>query len=69
MSNKTELARQVTDDSLKVDLGDDGTDEVTGFAGTVTAVTLFDRGSARVMLETMVNGEIKQEWFDAARVI
>lgn len=68
MANKTELARQVNDDSLSVDLGDDAADTVTGFSGTVTTITLFEHAGARVLLENMSDYDLKSEWFDAARV-
>lgn len=70
MTDKSELKKQIEDSAISVDLGSVASDSVTGFTGTVTAITLFDRGSPRVLLEALDDNENKvvTEWFDAARV-
>ena len=53
-----------------IELGDAVRDNVSGFAGVVTAITnyLQDTPSYRVTRTDICDGEVKQEWFPYGRL-
>lgn len=57
-------------ENLKTLLGKKATDSVTGFTGTITAITNYLSGDVKVCIEPSVNGNnnLVEEWFDIGRV-
>lgn len=53
-----------------VTLGEEYTDEITGFSGVATAISFFYGGTQRVLLEAkkMDGNGTTAEWFDIERV-
>lgn len=50
----------------KIDLGEIGIDEVTGFTGKVTAISQYLGGYRAIQLTNMgVDGKVQTEWFDS----
>lgn len=44
-------------------------DKYTGFKGIVTGVSEYISGNVVYLLESMVNGEVKEMWFSATRLV
>ena len=55
--------------SPKIELGKRVRDTVTGFSGILTASCEHFHGNLRLEISALTDGEIKEEWVDAARVV
>ena len=55
----------------KAELGKKATDEITGFSGTITAITKYLNGCVHVCLEAaeLKEGKPLEAWFDEQRVV
>ena len=66
--NNPKMQSQLQDSTIAVDFGEYVTDSVTGYGGTVTGICLYDTGNHRVVVEAVVDGELKTEYFDPSRL-
>lgn len=52
-------------------LGDQATDSITGFSGTITAMAQYIHASPRaeITANALINGEVKSLWIEEARLV
>ena len=57
---------------MKLELGKQGEDRLTGFKGTITAICHYITGCDRILLVPKIkkdNSMIEPEWFDDVRIV